>query len=388
MEVKQIAQFVNEATKQMVGDIPVMAENLSNVVDVGNAILNAVDGVEHYAKTLPNVIGKFIFVAREYNGSVPSVLKSEWEYGSIVEKIRTNLPDASENETWELSDGEIYEQNQFYGTTVKTKFFNKMVTFEIPKSFTDIQLKQSFYNAQQLNSFISMLYTAIENSMTIKNESLIKRTINNFIGETMYNAFPTAVYTGVTASKAVNLLKMYNDTLPADGTALTVNNALTTPEFVRFASKIMKLYVTRLSTMSTVFNIGGSERFTPADRLHVVLLADFATSADVYLQSDTFHNELTKLPKYETVAYWQGSGENYDFNSISKINVVTANNHTVEISGILGVMFDDDALGVWNFNRRTTTHYNAKAEFTNNWFKMDARYFNDLDENFVVFYIA
>lgn len=388
MEAKQIAQFINEATQQMTGEVPVMSEDLTNVVDVGNAILNNVDGVEQFSRVLPNVIGKYIFVARVYNGSVPSILKSEWEYGSIVEKIRTELPEATENETWELNDGEVYEQNQFYGTTVRTKFFNKMVTFEVPKSFTDIQLKQSFNSAQQLNSFVSMVYVSVENSMTIKNEGLIKRTINNFIGETLHDAFPSGSYNSGSTAKAVNLLYLYNGTLPSSATALTVEEALTTPEFIRFASKVMKLYVSRLASMSRVFNIGKTEKFTPADKLHVVLLDDFASSADVYLQSDTFHNELTKLPKYETVAYWQGSGVNFDFDSISKIDIKTANNNEIEAGGILGVMFDDEALGVWNYNRRTTSHYNAKAEFTNNWFKMDARYFNDLDENFVVFYVA
>lgn len=388
MEAKQIAQFINEATKQMTGEVPVMLEDLTNVVDVGNAVLNNVDGVEQFSKALPNVIGKYIFVARVYNGSVPSILKSEWEYGSIVEKIRTELPEATENETWILNDGEVYEQNQFYGTTVHTKFFNKMVTFEVPKSFTDIQLKQSFNSAQQLNSFVSLIYVSVENSMTIKNEGLIKRTINNFIGETLHDSFPAGSYSNSSTAKAVNLLYLYNETLSSSAQALTVEEALTTPEFIRFASKVMKLYVARLASMSRVFNIGKTEKFTPADKLHVVLLDDFASSADVYLQSDTFHNELTKLPKYETVTYWQGSGVNFDFGSISKINVKTANNTEIEATGILGVMFDDEALGVWNFNRRTTSHYNAKAEFTNNWFKMDARYFNDLDENFVVFFVA
>lgn len=388
MEVKQIAQFINEATQQMIGEVPLMEENLSNVVDVGTAIFATAQGTDHFVHALPNVIGKWIFVARVYKGAMNSVMKDEFEYGSIVSKIRAELPEATENESWELSDGTVYEQNQFYGAKVHNKFFNKIQTFEIPASITDRQLKESFNSAQQLNSFISMIYTSIENAMTVKNEALIKRTIANFIAETLHDAFPSGGYNNGSKAKAVNLLYLYNATLPEDATALTVEEALTNQDFIRYASKIMKLYMHRMSSMSKVFNIGGTEKFTSADKLHVVLLDEFSTSADMYLQSDVFHNELTKLPTYEATSYWQGSGTDFEFDSVSKVHVTTADGNAVELSGILGVMFDHDALGVYNFNRRTTTHYNAKAEFTNNWFKMDARYFNDYDENFVVFYIA
>ena len=47
-----------------------------------------------------------------------------------------------------------------------------------------------------------------------------------------------------------------------------------------------------------------------------------------------------------------------------------------------------DSLGVTNLDRRVTTNYNAKAEFYNNYYKFDCGYFNDLNENFIVFFIA
>ena len=90
----------------------------------------------------------------------------------------------------------------------------------------------------------------------------------------------------------------------------------------------------------------------------------------------------------ETVPFWQGTGTDYSFGAVSKINVKTPTGKTVEQDGILGVVFDRDALGVANFNRRVTTNWNPKAEFWNYWHKQDARYFNDYQEQCVVFYIA
>ena len=178
---------------------------------------------------------------------------------------------------------------------------------------------------------------------------------------------------------------MYNDD---KGTALTAEKSIKDPDFIRFASYIMGLYMERLSKISSLFNIGGKDRFTPRDLLHVILLSDFAKASDSFSMSSTFHNEFVALPKGEIVPYWQGSGDDYSFNSVSSINVKTASGDTVNASGIIGVMFDRDALGVTNLDRRVTTNYNPKAEFFSNWYKFDAGYFNDMNENFVLFYVA
>lgn len=383
MEVKQIYTLINEVTAEVLGKTDVINEDLTNVVDLGDAVFNA-NAMDKYVKSLVNHIGKVIFVNRPYRGSVPSVLMDGWELGSVLEKVQMDMPEATENESWELEDGTSYDPNIFYKPNISAKFFNKMVTFEVPISITEKQVKQSFSNAEQLNGFLSMIYNAVDKSMTAKTEALIMRTINNMVGETLHSEYPSGDYSAKSGVRAINLLKLYNG---ADGT-LTVADALKTPEFIRFASYTMSLYVDRLSKLSTLFNVGGKEKFTPKDLLHIVLLTDFAKASDVFLQSDTYHNELTKLPSYESVPYWQASGKTYALTDISRINIKTSGNNDVDCSGILGVMFDRDALGVSNVGKRTTTNYNAKAEFFNNWYKFDARYFNDLNENFIVFFVA
>ena len=383
MQVTQIYELMNNVTKEVLGETAVVNEDLSNVVDIGTAVFNA-DAVDAYVKSLVNHIGRVIFVNRPYSGNIPSVLMDSWEFGSVLEKLTAELPDATENESWELTDGTSYDPNVFYKPNVTAKFYNKKVTFEVPMSFTELQVKQSFSSVGQLNGFLSMLYTAVDKAMTVKIDGLVMRTVNNMIGETLYNAFPAGDYSG-TSVKAVNLLKLYNDKF---GTQLTAENAITTPEFIRFASYEMALYTNRMSKLSNLFNIGGKDRFTPSDMLHIVMLADFGNAANAYLQSDTFHNEFTKLPNADLVPYWQGSGTGYSFADVSSIDITTASANAVKASGILAVMFDRDALGVTNLDRRVTTSYNPKAEFFNNWYKFDAGYFNDTNENFVVFYAA
>ena len=386
MQVNQIYQLMNGITSEILGKTEIVKEDLSNIVDVGVELFDATS-VDNYVKSLVNHIGKVIFVNRPYAGNVPSMLMDSWEFGSVLEKISADIPEATENKSWELVDGQEYKQDIFYKPSVSAKFFNSKVTFEVPMSFTEMQVKESFSSATQLNGFLSMLYNAVDKSMSIKIDSLIMRTINNAIGET-FKADATAFngdYASASTNRCVNLLKLYNDKF---GTTLTADKAITTPEFIRFASYTMSLYVDRLSKISSLFNIGGKDRFTPADMLHIVMLSDFKASATAYLESDTFHNNLVALPESESVPYWQGSGTAYGFADVSKIVVKTATGHDITATGILAVMFDRDAMGVCNSDRRVTTNYNAKAEFYNNYYKFDASYYNDLNENCVVFYVA
>lgn len=389
MDMNQVYTLMNNVTTEILGDSALLTEDLSNVVDIGKAIFDATS-YDHYVQTLVDHVGRVVFVNRVYKGATPSVLRDGWEYGAVLEKITIDsLPTAEENSSWSLTNGVAVNQDVFKKPSVSAKFFNKRVTFEIDLSITDKQCRSAFSSAEELNAFVSMIYNAIETSMTVKLDSLIERTINNLIANTIYDDYPNGNYSATSGIKAVNLLKLYNDEF---GTSLTPTGAIYEPEFIRYTSFVMRMYVSRLSKISTLFNVGGKERFTNSDNLHIILLNNFVSSAGAYLQSDTFHDEFTSLPKAEIVPFWQGSGTDYSFTNCSTIhvNIDDGNGSTEEINvpNIIGVMFDHEACGVANLDRRMPTHRNDKGEFTNLFAKMDAGYYNDLNENCVVFFLA
>ena len=403
MKVTQLFALINSVTKEILGETAVVNEDLTNVVDIGKAIFDQTS-VDNYVKKLVNHIGKVVFVNRAYAGGVPSVLMDSWEFGSVLQKVSMAMPNATENESWKLVDGQEYKQDVFTAPKIEAKFFNSKVTFEIPMSFTELQVKESFSSREQLNGFISMITTGVENSMTVKLDALIMRAINNMTGETLVAGIGSGVAGSVvldfskTFGRAVNLLHLYN-AQAAVADKVTVTTALTNPKFIKFATYTLGVYADRMSKVSTVFNVGMKERFTPADMRRCVLLSDFAKAAVTFMQADIQSPEMVSLPAHDAVPYWQGSGVDYGIDSIGKIDIKTAGGETVKVpfegagagkknAAILGVMFDRDAVGVSNLDRRTTTAYNAKAEFYNNWYKMDAGYYNDLNENFIVFFIG
>ena len=387
MNMQQVYQLVNTVTSEILGDSVIVNEDLSNVVDLGKAFENAYS-LDNYVKSLVDHIGRVVFVNRSYPGRAPSVLMDGWEYGSILEKVKSDIPDAVENSSWDLNDGQSYDPFVFHKPTVTAKFFNDRTTFEVDRSITRRQVKSAFSSAVQMNGLISMILTEIENSITLKTDALIMRTINTGIAETLAGEFPSGTYSGGSGVRAVNLLYLYNQRM---GTTLTAAAAMFDPAFMRFAAFTVKTYIRRMQDMSRLFNAGGTARFTPADRMHVVMLDEFKSATDVYLLDglNQFKTDNLRIPgNMETVSFWQGSGSGYAFTDTSKIMVTTPSDHTVTASGILGVVFDRDALGVTNIDRSVEVEYSKKAQFWNYFYKHEAGYFLDLDENFVVFYIA
>ena len=387
MEVKQIYTLVNDATREALGqEATLLEEDLSNVVDVGTAVANA-NAYDNYVKALVNRIGRTIFVTRKYKGTIPNVIFDGWEYGSVMQKIAGALPEAQENETWELQDGASYDPNVFKKPSVVVKFFNKRWTFEVQLSVTDEQVKESFTSKEQLNNFIEMLFNDVDKSIEVKVDSLVMKTLSGAIGETIQAEYNGGTLSTASHVKARNLLYEYNT---ANGTSYTAKQALEQPAFIRFASAEIMKVAERMKKMSTLFNVGAQPRFTPKEALRIVLHADFEANAKAYLYSGTFHEEYVKLPEADVVPYWQGTGSDYDFDDTSAIDIDLPTDNTIHLQagGILCMLFDRDSLGVVNYKRYTTSNYNPKAEFTNFCHKLFAGQFIDLNENIVVFFMA
>lgn len=383
MKIKQVYEIVNDAQKQVLGEESLIKEDLSDVVSIGESIAN-MNLYDKFVGALVNRIAKNIFSIRAYSGRAPKVLMDSWEFGSIVQKVHGKLPEAQENESWELEDQQVYEQDTFYKPQVSVKLWNHKTTFEIPLSIAEEQLKQSFLGSAEMARFIEMLFQMVENSLTLKFDALIMRTINNFIGATIYDNVGTRV---------VKLLTEYNTIHGLTGAdALTADKAFYDKEFLRYVAYRMKQVASRMSNYSTLFNIGGTQKHTPRDYLRIVLLDYIDAGVSAFLQSDTFHDELVKLPEADVVSCWQGSGTSFALADASKIHVnildKDGTKREVEQSYIAGVMFDYEALGVTAINKRVRTHTNDRAEFYNYWYKEDAGYFNDYNENFVVFLVA
>lgn len=375
MQVTQIYEFVNTAAQAVAGEITLPKEDLSNLVDVGRSIQNAL-GVDSFYKAIVNRIGKMYFVDRKYQGQLVKIFKDSWQFGSIVAKMQVDDMEVTENDTWEIINGASYDPFVVNLPVVSSKFFNKMVTFELDITTPTKQIEQSFSSVDEMNRFLSMIQRMVYNSMETKIEAVLFRCLDNMMGATIH----------ANGASVVHLLTEYNS---ITGQTLTAQTAMLDGDFLRWATKTMAIYKTRLKSRTVIYNQGGKRRFTPPELLHFVVLNDFAKSAESELYSSAFHNEFVKLENYEEVAYWQAPGTGFAFGDISRINVTAilddGTTADVEQANIVAVMFDDDALGVLQPRRRVTTQYNPKNESYNDFHKWESRYFCDFNEQMAVF---
>lgn len=395
MEVKQISALLNDVFKEVTGQlvpqqdgddelppVAIIQEDLSDIVTVGTTVMNA-SWKDNFCKALIDRIGREVYVSRAYRGYAPNVYRDSWEYGSIMTKVRCKMFEAEDNPAWSLQKGQSVDQFVYTPPEVSQRFFNSKTSWEIDCSFTDVQLQESFRSAEEMNRFISMIETTINNSKTIYKDSLVMRTINNFIGEKLYSN-----------NGVIDLLAGYNETLESP---ITAAQAMRSKEFFRYAALQIKLFLKRFAAPSTNFNEQSGEfeivTFTPEEYSHLILHDDLAQAIEVYLQSDTYHDDLVKLTKFETVPFWQIQGDKYQFANTSRIDVKLASStstttKTVNRNYILGILFDRDALGVLCDRSRVNSSYNAKGEYYNNFYKEDCEYFNSLEENALVFVLG
>lgn len=393
MNYTQVATLINSITTEKLGTSAILEDNLSNVVDVGEQILNNLS-YDAFCSALVDRITKVIFVDRKYTGAMATLRREDWEYGIKQKIYLTELPIAVDDETYQLSNGTSYDENKFTSSAVAAKFYQNTDAFRVDISIADKQVKTAFASAGELNSFISMVLNGVDTAIELRLEGLASSVVSTLIGNVIYDDIPD-LDLSKTGVKAVNLLKLYNDQFDPNGTdPLKVSEALFTPEFIKFAVLIISQYEERLKRASKLFNCGGLVRHTPAAKQKLLLLANLKNAADVYLQSDTFNEQYTALPGSETIAYWQGSGTDYGFDSVSKIHIdikdPSDGTKTVEVeaSGVLGVLFDYDSAGIDCEEKTVTEHRNAAAQFTNLFYHQSARYWIDLNENAVVFFIG
>lgn len=377
MTVNQIATILNTIATETSTETALVNEDLSNIVEYGTTIFSS-NWKDNFVKSLIDQIGKMVFVDRPYNGFAPSIIRSSWDYGSILAKVRAKDFEAVDNPSWALTPGTTVDQFEFNPPDVSQTFWNDRSAWQIECSYAEMQVRSAMKSPGQANAFFSMIESTVDRSRTKKINDLVMRALNNFSGEKIH-----------AANGVVNVLTMYNTVY---GTSLTADKAHTDDKFLRYLAYTILDLKDQLKVSSSVFNMGGAGylRDTPGDRLHVVLNSIYGRALDVFMQADTYHNDLTEIGSYETVPFWQGNGAARtvaDRTSID-IKIASDNSVTVQQGYIVGMMFDEDAIALNNENMRVTSAYNANGEYFNNFYKVETSLMNDTTENGIILVLA
>lgn len=373
----QVYTVLNDVSKQQYGTAAITVTDTSSMIALGNKVLSSSTDKDDFMHALTDRIGRTIFSIRRYDDVDRNVVKHTFDFGAILQKIYVGLPELEQDESWMIGE-EDYSPS--YAPVIqpdaREKLFSNRNTFQCSVTVPDDILKTAFTGPVEMAVFISAIFMAQENRIQVALEALINLCRAAFIARKI---------NGKSTCGAINLLDRYNKQFSA---TLKAANALYSPEFLRYASAEIGMWTRRMRKMSSLFNEEGYLRHTPESDLVLTVLDDFASLASVYLQSNVFHNELTALPRYNTVAYWQGSGKDFSFDSTGTVSVKLSDTLTVTQSGVLAVAYDYEALGVMIENETTETQRNPRAKYTDYYHDVERGLFNDMSENGIVFYIA
>lgn len=381
--VNQISTILNDAVKDALGKNAGVAKiDTSDIVSMGK-LIESMDLYEGFYKSLVNRIVKTVYFIRTYNGSSRSVLRDEHEYGAFIQKVYYEMPDAVDNPTWNIpqeSGGNLtYGQASPYdveGTVaVSSIIFGGKGTWSIEILRPVEQIKSAFLDTASMASFIDGIYVAVENAFKIEEERLIALAVN------------TSMASSLDGGKARNLLGEYNEKFTE---SLTPEQALTDAGFLRYASMEINRVVDNMATMGTAYNKAGYTTFTSRENLVVEMLSQFASASDMYLQADTFHNNLVSLPNFERVPFWQSSGKNFAFNDCSTISIEhdSLDNDEVTQAGIISFVHDTENVACYFGNRRSWEMVNPRQEVVIHGEKAEKGFAVDDHANAIVFYMA
>ena len=375
-KVEQIYTLVNETAKESMGEKAIAVKDVSSLIALGDSVLSSASDTENFLNTLVDRIARTVFSVRRYETDTEGMVRHPFEFGCIVQKIYVDMPEAKQNNSWEIGkEGYTPVFAPVIKPTAKQKLFKGITTWEVDVTIPDYMLRTAFLNETSMATFIDAIFTAMDNMIALALENNANLTRASFIARKLKGGKPCG---------AINLLHEYNTLTSA---SLTVESAMMNAEFLAWASRAINLWVKRMSKMSVLFNEEGYKRHTPKDKIVVNLLQDFTSACDTFLGANTFHDELVKLPMYDSVAYWQGAGESFDFNDTSAIKVKIDESTTIEKKGIIGIVYDYEAMGVTLNERRSTSERNNHDEYTNYYNKANIGYFNDMSENGIVFYL-
>ena len=389
MKVKQISAILNDVFGEILGD-GLVTENLSNIVSAGTVITSDSrfnENFDNYAAAIVDKVGRTVFADRVYRAKDLGIWRDSWEYGSILEKIRCDVGDYEDNCEWDLTkmgttdlnyneniQNHIEEIFKFYPANIQAKYFNMKVTFKTVISLTRKQFKSAVNGASEIARLFGMIENRIMSKMEIAKDQLQRRALVNMMAHNIKRGV------GV---KCCDVKAEYE---AAGGPVIAnLSAALKDPDFLRFLAKKMTMDREFMTEPSKVFNNGTFYTHTPMEDSRLIVLADVDKGLKFNLYADTFNEEFTKLDNYKTIPFWQATNNAMGIDTRSTIHVTDTDGDEVLQSAILGVLFDRNGVAACNEDPDVRTAYNPDGNFTNYFYCYDCSFYNDFDENSIVY---
>ena len=353
MELIQISTLLNDAiVPNMLGEDTTIAEDLSNVVELGTAIDDLTgDEVQNFAKNLLVGVARNVFDTRKYRSETYGLMNDSREYGGVIQRVKAKLLDTVDSHIWTLENGVDYFDGKYHGIETDVKVYSKDSAFKIPNSIPSEMFKQYFTTADGVRSFISLIENTVDNTLTLNLNGLARTTLQQLAST-------------IADTRSINLLTIYNTNA---GTTLTADEALHNASFLRWSAQQIVRLRNLTRDYNEKYNDGTIPTFTPSEDLRVTLLDEFASALMFNMESDTFHNDLVSVGEYNTINFWQNASTDLlpSLSETAEIKTVVGEGEPTTITNVVGMIYDRYTAGLTARLDKVTATYIGAEDFTN-----------------------
>ena len=371
MELNQIATLLNDTiVPNVLGEGTTIHEDLSNLADLGTAIENvSADMLKDITRGFVANVVRTYFDDRIYNKTIKGMFRDFTEFSGIIQRIKAGLSQVTDDVSQNLVNGVSYDPNVYVGFDHKNMIYTEDCGFELDWSVPNNMWKSAFKSIEDLNKLISYIYNRAENTMNVYIYSAEKACLRALIAKK--------------ATDRVKLVSLYNSTY---GTSLTADTAMTDATFLKWVAGVIVNLKRAVTDVGTKYNDGSVETFTPAEDVSVTMLAMFATALEMNMTSGVYHKELVDIGNYDTVNFWQNSGDSIlpDIATVGEIDTELSDGTNVKAENIIAVIRDNFSAFITAHPEVVTAQYNAKGDFTNYFRRIKSMYAVATNQNAIV----
>lgn len=387
LTAKQIYGIVNEVAQQAMGAKAITVIDNTGLIALGNTVLGSSDTVNNFINALTDRIGRTIVSFRAYHSHFPDFERDSIEWGNILQKLKVGMPDAEEDQSYNLVDGTSVDQYKINKAKVNQLLFTTETPWQTHITVHLDELEKAFIDSTAMGTFISGMFGEVQNRIELAMENLSMDCVNNYIAEIYSREKDEG-----TKNRTFKLVTLYKNATGVDHTTEPLN-ALDDEEFLKFTVRTINRISSTMEYMTTgIFNTPANvedetntsvyTRHTPKSEQKLMLFIDMVNALKTNINSKAFNMEQVAIDiPFMTVPFWQAIDTPAGI-SISK----TASNATATVPNVMGILYDREAMGVYKKQYNSlTSPVNAAGRYYNVFYHMRTLFFNDLTENAVIF---
>ena len=377
----QISSVLNQICKQATGqNVPAAVDTKSFVAQAQTTLLSGYDNV---MGAISQVLSRTIFSIRPYDRKFAGLEADTIRWGNHVRKINYLDSDFEDNQMLPLNDGSSVDQYVINKPkVVQTNFYGAQEFQRHYTVFRD-QLNHAFQSPEELSRFLAGVVQNVTDQRNQAWETLARNTIGNMIGAKIQGD----------SGNVIHLVTEYNAYAGTELTSTTVRQPANFPGFVKWMYGRIKTLSQMMTERTVKFHLNFTDkpipRHTPIRNQRIYLYTPEINRIDAQVLADVYNDEYLRLANHESVNFWQNAQSPDRLmvkpSYINASGTVVNSNTATDQSNILGLIFDQEAIGLTEvFDSMDNSPYNAAGKYYNVYYHWLMRWWNDMTENCVV----